>query len=80
MKIQNIIKVLWKIKFGSKNLKLREAPTATSPREPLEAIGQRGQQQVHLWCGRTRGLATPSPALLALLLLQRQGAVALCLL
>ena len=44
MKIQNIIKILWKIKFGSKLLKPREAPTATSPREPLEATGQRGDR------------------------------------
>ena len=43
MKIQNIIKVLWKIKFGSKKfLKPREAPTTTSTREPLEAASQRG--------------------------------------
>jgi hypothetical protein len=42
MKIQNIIKDLWKINFGSKILKSRRAPTVTRLKWSLGATSQMG--------------------------------------
>ena len=44
MKNQNIIKVLWKIKFRSKFSKQRRAPTVMSSKWPLEVAIQRGDR------------------------------------
>ena len=44
MKIQNMIKALWKINFGAKFLKQRRAPTVLSSKWPLEAASQRGDR------------------------------------
>ena len=73
MKIQNIIKVLWKIKFGGKISKQWRAPTVMSSKWPLEVASQRGTERAHLWCGA----AAPFPTSLRPPLLQQLLAVAL---
>jgi hypothetical protein len=60
MKIQKIIKVMWKIKNESNFLKPRGAPTATSPRWPLEVVSQSGAAAGPLGCGLTLGVAIPT--------------------
>ena len=62
MKIQNIIKVLWKFNFESKVLKPSRAPTVTSLKWPLATTYQRIGRVGPPGAGNPRGWPAPDQA------------------